>query len=100
MSFIKRRWTPEQADEWTKEDWIVIIISPLAYILLSIGIGLSILLLPLGFIVFFLGIIATLLLHWIIDPKLKVISTEYEKKQHEYLEDLERNVRWEEVENG
>ena len=99
MSIINRKWTPARADEWTKEDWITIILSPLAYMLLTVGVGLSFLLLPLGFILMGLGIIITILMHWVIDPKLKVISSEYEKKQHDYLEKLERNVRWEE-ENG
>lgn len=97
MSFINRKWTPAHADEWTKEDWITIVVSPLAYILLTIGVGLSFLLLPLGFILLGAGIIVTIFMHWVIDPKLKVISSEYEKKQHEYLEKLERNVRWEEI---
>jgi antibiotic biosynthesis monooxygenase (ABM) superfamily enzyme len=96
MSFINRKWTPAHADEWTKEDWITIVISPICYILLSLGIGLSMLLLPVGFIVLAAGIILTIIMHWIIDPKLKMISEEYEKKQKEYLETLERNARWEE----
>ena len=99
MSFIKRQWTAKEADQWTKEDWITIVISSLAYILLTVGTGLSLLLLPIGFITLALGIILTIIMHWVIDPKLKVISTEYEKKQHDYLEDLEKNVRWE-GENG
>lgn len=97
MSFIKRNWTPAQADEWTKEDWITIVLSAISYILLAVGTGLSFLLLPVGFIILALGIIATVLMHWIIDPKLKMISSEYEKRQHEYLEKLERDVRWEEL---
>ena len=99
MVLIKRNWTPSEADEWKKEDWMAIIISPAAYFFLAIGVGLSFLLLPVGFILLAIGIVLTIILHWIIDPKLKVISNEYEKKQHEYLEELERNVRWEE-ENG
>ena len=99
MSFIKRQWTAKEADQWTKEDWITIVISSLAYILLTVGTGLSLLLLPIGFITLALGIVLTIIMHWVIDPKLKVISTEYEKKQHDYLEDLEKNVRWE-GENG
>lgn len=96
MSFINRKWTPAHADEWTKEDWITIVISPICYILLSLGIGLSMLLLPVGFIVLAAGIILTIIMHWIIDPKLKMISEEYEKKQKNYLETLESNTRWEE----
>ncbi len=96
MGWIKKDWTPAQADEWTKEDWIAIVLSPLSYIFLALGTGLSILLLPIGFILLVLGIISTLLMHLVIDPKLKVISSEFEKKQHDYLEKLEESVRWEE----
>jgi len=97
MKYIKRDWKPGDADEWTKEDWITIIISPLCYILLMIGTVLSFLLNILGFILLAVGIFLTWFMHWVIDPKLKVISSEYEKKQHEYLEKLERNARWEEI---
>ncbi|MFA3782272.1 hypothetical protein ABRY23_04325 [Melioribacteraceae bacterium 4301-Me] len=97
MALIKRNWTPDQADEWTKEDWITVVLSPLCYILLMIGTALSFLINLWGFLLLALGIILTYLMHWIIDPKLKVISNEYEKKQHEYLENLERKVRWEEI---
>ena len=99
MSFIRRQWTAAAADDWTKEDWITIVLSAAAYILLTIGTGLSLLLLPLGFITLGLGLVLTILMHWVIDPKLKKISAEYEKKQHQYLEELEKNVRWEQ-DNG
>jgi len=95
MSLIKRQWTAVEAEHWTKEDWITILISSISYILLTVGTGLSFLLLPIGFITLAIGIVLTIIMHWIIDPKLKVISSEYEKKQHNYLEDLEKNVRWE-----
>ena len=99
MGLIKRNWTPAEADDWRKEDWITIIISPIAYTCLTIGVGLSFLLLTIGFVILGIGIVLTIIMHWIIDPKLKVISNSYEKRQHEYLEELERNVRWEEY-NG
>jgi hypothetical protein len=97
MSWIKRKWTPAEADNWTKEDWFTIILSPLAYIFLMIGIGLSFLLLWYGFLILAVGIGLTAAMHWIIDPKLKVISSEYEKKQKDYLEKLENSVRWEDT---
>lgn len=96
MAFLRREWTPGDADEWTKEDWLTIVISPLAYILLTVGMGLSLLLLPIGYITLAAGIVLTILMHWIIDPKLKVISGEYEKRQREYLDELERKARWKE----
>jgi hypothetical protein len=99
LSFIKRKWTPAEADEWTKEDWITIVLSPLAYVLIAIGVAGSMLLLTWGFITLGLGIVTIALMHWIIDPKLKKLSSEYEKHQKEYLIELERKTRWEET-NG
>ena len=37
MGWIKRHWTAAEADEWTREDWLAIVISPLAYMLIMIG---------------------------------------------------------------
>ncbi|RMF61319.1 MAG: hypothetical protein D6743_13720 [Calditrichaeota bacterium] len=96
MSWIQREWTPQQADEWTKEDVLAMIVSPLAYVALTLGVALSFLLLWWGFVILMAGVLLTIWLHWIIDPKLKTISEEYEKRQKAYLEELERSVRWEE----
>jgi hypothetical protein len=95
MSLIKRTWTAEEADHWTKEDYITFVISPLVYVLLMIGAALSLLLLWYGFLILALGIILLLVMIWIIDPKLKAISADYEEKQKNYLEDLEKIERWE-----
>ena len=92
---IKRHWTAHEADEWTKEDWIAIVLSPICYILLTIGTALTIFLQVSGYIMLGLGIVFTIILHWVIDPKLKAISAEYETKQHTYLSELEAKVRWE-----
>ena len=48
-----------------------------------------------GFVFLALGIVATVFMHWIIDPKLGAVSADYEERQAGYLEDLERGVRWE-----
>lgn len=95
MKGIRRVWTAEEADNWTKEDWITIVLSPLAYIFLMLGVGLSFLLLWYGFIILFVGIGLTIMMHWIINPKLKMISDTYEKKQKVYLQELEDRIRWE-----
>ncbi len=97
MSLIRRTWTPTAADEWTKEDWYAIVISPLAYIGLAVGIALSLLLLPIGFIVLAVTMVLIILMHWIINPKLNTISEDYEKKQKQYLEQLEKIERWEDI---
>ncbi len=94
MPFIRRNWTAIEADEWTKEDWITIILSPLIYFLLTIGVALSLFLFWYGYLILAVGIVLTAVMHWIIDPKLKAISSEYEKKQQDYLHDLEASVRW------
>lgn len=94
MKFIKRDWKTEEADSWTKEDWIAILISPLAYATLMTGLALSLLLLEEGFVILGVGVLLTFFLHWIINPKLKAISEEYEKNQKEYLERLEKIVKW------
>lgn len=95
MGLIKRTWTADEADHWTKEDYITFVISPLVYVLLMVGTALSLLLLWYGFLILALGIVLLLVMIWIIDPKLKAISEDYEVKQKHYLEDLEKIERWE-----
>jgi len=96
MAWIKRNWTPHEADEWTKEDWIAVVISPVSYILITMGLAMTLLLQPLGYFMLAIGIIITVFMFWVIDPKLSVISSDYEKKQKKYLEELEHIQRWEE----
>ena len=82
MAFIRRKWTPQAADNWTKEDWMAILLSPLAYIGLALGVVLSFLLLKIGFILLGATALVTILMHWIIDPKLKVILEDYGKNRN------------------
>ncbi len=96
MALIKRTWTAKDADEWTKEDLFASILSPIIYGLFTIGPALAALLMPIGFILTGVGILLTLLMVFIINPKLAVISEDYEKKQKQYLDELERKVKWEE----
>jgi small-conductance mechanosensitive channel len=95
MSWIKRRWTAVEADRWTKEDYLTFIISPLVYVLLMIGTALSLLLRWYGFLLLGAGVVLLLVMLWIIDPKLKAISEDYEVKQKQYLEEIEKIARWE-----
>ena len=97
MPSIRRKWTPDDADEWKKEDWVAIVLSPLAYIGLAVGVALSYLLIKIGFLILGVALVLTALMHWVIDPKLKMISEAYEKKQKHYLEELEKIERWEET---
>ena len=96
MTWIRRSWTPAEADDWTKEDVITMVASTLAYITLTIGFALSFFLLWYGFLTLAAGIVFTVFMHWVIDPKLKVISSEYEAQQKKYLLELEKKLRWEE----
>ena len=96
MPFIRRQWTPKEADEWTREDTIAVILSPLVYVLLMIGTALSMFLMPVGFVILGSGVILMLIMIWIINPKLSSVSEGYEKKQKEYLDELERKIKWEE----
>ncbi len=97
---IRRTWTAEQADEWTREDWLVVVLSPISMGALMIGVVKS-LLLQTGGIPLLLGAIATILLiYWIIDPKLRAISKEYETQQAEYVKQLEKSLRWQEPEEA
>jgi len=95
MKWIKRTWTPREADEWTKEDWMVIVLSPTAYFLVAIGVAGTFLLQIWGYLTLILGVIVIILMHWIINPKLSMISSEFEKHQKEYLVELEKKARWE-----
>lgn len=97
MIRIKRHWTPQEADNWTKEDWIAIFISPLAYILIALGVAGSLLIQVWGLVTLACGIGCIAIMIWVIDPKLKKISSEYEKKQKAYLVELEKQARWENI---
>ncbi len=95
MSLFKRDWTPAEADEWTRHDLWASVLSSLAYILLMLGTALTLLALPVGYLLLGLGLLASVVMYKIIDPKLQAISTEYEKKQKAYLERIEKIQRWE-----
>jgi hypothetical protein len=95
MSFIRRKWTAHEADEWTKEDWIAIVLSPLSYICITMGLAMALFLSIVGFILLVIGIVCAAIMFWVINPKLNVISEDYEKKQKQYLDDLEEIQHWE-----
>ena len=96
MAWLKRRWTAHDADEWTKEDWIAIVLSPFCYIFVTMGLAMSLFLQPLGFLLLAVGVVFTIIVFWVMDPKLSALSSGYEKKQRKYLKELEQIQRWEE----
>jgi hypothetical protein len=92
---IKRSWTAEEAESWTREDWIAIALSPLAYALIMLGVAGSLLRLTGGYTAMVLGAACAATMYWVIDPKLRAVSADYETRQAEYVEELERFTRWE-----
>ena len=97
---IQRRWTAEAAEEWTREDWIAILLSPVVFALLMIGVTKLILGQPTGLILTLLGVALAVLIYWVIDPKLRAVSHEYEAKQVGYLDELEQKLKWEATPGG
>ncbi len=92
---IRRSWTPEAAEEWTREDWIAIILSPLVFALVMVGVAKLVLGQWGGAWLTLLAVAGTLVIYWVIDPKLRAVSHEYEAKQAGYLDELEGNLQWE-----
>jgi SSS family solute:Na+ symporter len=97
---IRRTWTPEQADDWTREDWIAVILSPLVFAALMLGVTKLLLLQPGGLWLLLGAVIGTVVIYWVIDPKLRAVSTEYEAQQARYVEQLEKRLRWQKEEGS
>ncbi len=95
MSLTKKEWTPDEAEKWTKEDSIAVLLSPIVYIMLMIGTALSMLLITAGFVILAVGILMLIVMVRAINPKLTVVSRDYEEKQKQYLEELEKKIKWE-----
>ena len=94
--FIRRTWSPEQTGEWTREDWIAILLSPLVMAALMIGVTKLLLLQPGGLLLVTVAVIGAGVIYWVIDPKLRAVSSEYEAQQEEYVKQLEQRLRWQE----
>jgi len=94
--FIRRSWTPEQANSWTREDWIAIVLSPLVMGALMIGTTKVLLLQPGGILLLVGAVVGAGVIYWVIDPKLKAVSVEYEAQQEQYIKQLEKRLRWQE----
>lgn len=93
---FRRKWTADEADEWTKEDYWAVVFSSLAYLLVTIGSALCFLRPLWGILLTGAGLVCAGVMYWIIDPKLRTISVEYEARQKEYLKELDRIMSWEE----
>lgn len=95
MKLFKKDWTAAEADEWTFHDFWAALLGVLAYILVTVGIIGAFLLQVWGFAAVILALILSLVMFFIIDPKLKAMSKAFDKKQDGYLEKLEQTNRWE-----
>ena len=67
----------------------------IVFALIMIGVAKVVLLQPFGLVLTLLGVGLSVVIYWVIDPKLRAVSEEYEAKQARYLEVLERRLHWE-----
>ena len=97
MSIIKKDWSSEEADAWTKEDFYAVVLSVISFLLVFIGTCYAFLLESIGFLLLAIGALLIYFTFRIINPKLNAISADYEKKQKKYLENLDKIIKWEEI---
>jgi len=57
MSWIRKEWTAQEADRWTKEDYLAFVISPVIYFLLALGLVFSLLLFWYGWVMLGISVI-------------------------------------------
>ena len=87
-------------EEWTSVDLWAVIFSSMSYFFLMMGAALCLLFPTSGIIALVCGGVFAGIMYWIIDPKLRATSGEYEARQLEYLEELERNMKWQQDQTG
>jgi len=97
MRLIKKDWSSEEADSWTKEDFFAVVLSVISFILIFIGTCYAFLLESIGFLLLVIGALLVYFTFRIINPKLNAVSADYEKKQKKYLENLDKIIKWEEI---
>ncbi len=90
---IKREWTPEEADSWTKEDLAGFLSLPI-FILFGAGLALALIGRMVGFLMLVIGVGLAIAMFVILNPKISAISSEYERRQKEYIEEMEKKERW------
>ena len=95
MSLLRRDWSAHEADRWTLHDLLACIFGVLAFVLVTVGVAGTLLLQTWGFITLGLSIVFTWLTFRVIDPKLRALSENFEDRQAEYLDAVERQNRWE-----
>jgi len=93
---MAKQYTAEQAEKWGWEELVACVLSPVSYIFVALGLALVILFIPIGWVYLVIGLTATALMYFVIDPKLRAISDEYERNQAEFLKHVESVSKWEE----
>jgi hypothetical protein len=81
--------------EWTTDDLVACVLSALIYFNGLAATALVLINNMTGWILAVMTLIELVLMFKIIDPKLKSVSGSFEKKQKQYLEELDRIVEWE-----
>jgi len=81
--------------QWSREDLLACILSALAYLNCLAGIALLLLNQWTGYVLTVFTVLQVVAMYYIIDPKLRKVSGDFEKKQQEYLEELDKIVEWE-----
>ena len=81
--------------EWSREDLLACILSALAYVNCLAGIALPVMNQWTGYALTAITVAQVVTMYYIIDPKLRKVSDDFEKKQQEYLEELDKIVEWE-----
>lgn len=84
-------------EEWGWEEAVACTLSALAYLNITAGTALILLNQWSGYLLTINALACAAAMFFIMDPKLKRISEDYEKKQKGYLEELDRIVEWEEL---
>jgi len=92
---MAKKYTPEEAEKWGWEELVASIGAPAGYIFISIGLALVLLLKPVGWVYLVIGVVATLVMYFVMDPKLRAVSDEYERRQAEFLKHVESISKWE-----
>ena len=91
---IRRQWTAEEAQDWTREDWIAIVLSPLVFAGIMFGLTKVLLLQWSGLWALLGAVVGSVVIYWVIDPKLRAVSADYEEQQASYIKTLESRMRW------
>jgi len=91
---IQTEWTVEEAQEWSREDWIAIVLSPVVYGLILFGLVHALLGRGSGFGLLLVALVLCVVIYRVIDPKLRAVSVEYEQRQAGYVSRLEQSMQW------